>query len=187
MNIYEKLSDARIRLQELNLRKSGKNKFAGFSYYELGDFIPAVNKIFGDLKLYSMFSVEENKAILRVVNSESPEEHVIFASPTAAIDLRGYAAIQGVGAMHTYMKRYLYMNALEIVESDSLDATSGDNKIDYENIIGNIADVNQLNKAYQFLIENARDDSWKKRLMNKCESLNAVFNKEMNKFVLVAT
>jgi len=159
MNIYEKLSEARIRLQEMNLRKSGKNKFAGFSYYELSDFIPTINKLFNELKLFSIFSVKSDIATLEVVNTENPDEDVSFTSHVASVDLKGCTAIQGVGAAHTYLKRYLYMNALEIVEHDALDATVGDNKLDYSKTIDNIADVKQLNSTYQFLVDNARDDS----------------------------
>jgi hypothetical protein len=183
MNIYEKLQEARIRLQEMNLRKSGKNKFAGFSYYELADFIPAVNKIFGDLKLYSMFLVEADRAILSIVNAEAPEEHVVFTSPTASVDLKGCTAIQAIGAVHTYMKRYLYLNALEIVEHDALDAQVGKpNPIDYDKAIENVKDVKQLNNTYKFLIDNARDDSWKPLLMDKSAMLNARFNQEAKVF-----
>lgn len=186
MSIYSKLNEARIRLQEMNLRKSGKNKFAGFSYYELSDFMPVVNKLFNELKLYSMFSVETDKAILSIVNAESPEEQVVFTSPIAGVELKGCTAIQAIGAVHTYMKRYLYMNALEIVEHDELDATVGENKIDYSKTIDNVKDVKQLNNTYKFLIDNARDDSWKKPLMNKSDALHARFNKETNVFEMAS-
>jgi hypothetical protein len=172
----------------MNLRKSGKNKFAGFSYYELADFIPAVNEIFNELKLYSAFSVESDKAMLKIVNAENPEENVIFTSPTATVDLKGCTAIQGIGAIHTYMKRYLYMNALEIVEHDALDAQAGEPKSKgLECNIDSIQTVTQLNNAYKFFIESSRgDNSWKKRLMDKCESLNATFNKEFNRFEMIS-
>ena len=186
MSIYSKLNEARIRLQEMNIRKSGKNKFAGFSYYELADFLPAVNQLFNELKLYSMFSVETDKAVLLIVNAEKPEEQVVFTSPIAGVELKGCTAIQAIGAVHTYMKRYLYMNALEIVEHDALDATVGENKIDYSKTIDNVKDVKQLNNTYKFLIDNARDDSWKKPLMNKSDALHARFNKERNVFEMAS-
>ena len=187
MNIYEKLQEARIRLQEMNIRKSGKNKFAGFSYYELSDFIPIVNKLFNELKLYSMFSINSDQlAVLEIINAESPEEQVVFTSPIAGVELKGCAEIQGIGAAHTYMKRYLYMNALEIVEHDALDATVGDDKIDYNKTIESVKDVKQLNNTYKFLIDNARDDSWKKPLMNKSDALHARFNKEANVFEMAS-
>ena len=37
MNIYEKLQSARVKLQSKKLKKSGKNKHTGFSYFELAE------------------------------------------------------------------------------------------------------------------------------------------------------
>lgn len=182
MNIYEKLQEARIRLQEMNLRKSGKNKFAGFSYYELSDFMPVVNKLFNELKLYSMFSVETDKAILSIVNAESPEEQVVFTSPIAGVELKGCTAIQAIGAVHTYMKRYLYMNALEIVEHDALDAQVGA-PIDIDKTIESVKDVKQLNNTYKFIIENGKSsESVRNLIKDKAKLLNAKFNQESNRF-----
>jgi hypothetical protein len=49
--VYEKLQKARIKLQHTELKKSGHNKFAGYKYFELGDFLPAIQSIFFELKL----------------------------------------------------------------------------------------------------------------------------------------
>ena len=38
MSVYKKLQEARIKLQNTELKKSGHNKFAGYKYFELGDF-----------------------------------------------------------------------------------------------------------------------------------------------------
>jgi hypothetical protein len=46
MKVYRKLMEARINLQGTKLNKSGQNKFAGYQYFELGDFLPAVQSIF---------------------------------------------------------------------------------------------------------------------------------------------
>ncbi len=43
--VHKKLMAARIMLQNAPLKKSGHNKFAGYSYFELGDFIPTINQI----------------------------------------------------------------------------------------------------------------------------------------------
>jgi len=39
--------------------------------------------------------------------------------------LKGCHPIQNLGAVETYSRRYLYVTALEIVEHDALDATTG--------------------------------------------------------------
>lgn len=124
--IYEKLANARVQLQSMKLKKSGKNKFAGFSYYELADFLPAINKIFLDLKMCSNFSINEGIATLAVTDWEDNTKEV-FTSPIESLELKGCTKIQALGGVHTYLKRYLYLNALEIVENDMLDPTVGQN------------------------------------------------------------
>ncbi len=125
MNIYEKLQVCRVELQEMNLKKSGENKFAKYRYYELADFMPAVNHLFRIHKLCSIVSFGEDEATLRVVNTEKPEEEILFHSPMAEANLKGCHPIQNLGAVQSYQRRYLYMAALEISEADALDATTG--------------------------------------------------------------
>lgn len=122
--IFEKLQKARIELQNKKLKKTGKNGYSGFTYYELADFLPQVNQIFYDLKLCSNFSIENEQASLTVTDWEDNTKEV-FTSPIEDLELKGCTKIQALGGVHTYMKRYLYLNALEIVESDMLDAKAG--------------------------------------------------------------
>lgn len=123
--IYEKLQKARVELQKMQLKKSGKNKFSGFSYYELADFLPQVNQLFYDLKLCSNFSIKDNMAQLIITDWEDNTAQ-IFTSPIEELELKGCTKVQALGGVHTYLKRYLYINALEIVEADMLDAKAGD-------------------------------------------------------------
>lgn len=125
MNVYQKLQLARLLLQEKKLGKSGKNKFAGYEYFELQDFLPAVQTIFGDSGLCPVFRVGSSDATLTIYNAEKPEEYVLFTAPMAAAELKGCHPIQNLGASISYLRRYLYVNALEIVEHDALDATTG--------------------------------------------------------------
>ena len=125
MNIYEKLQTSRIKLQEMKLKKSGLNKFANFSYYELADFLPQINKIFGEMKLFSKFDLLTEKATLTIIDIEKEESIIVFESDKIEAVLKGTTSIQGLGATHTYLKRYLYLNALEIVENDFVDASIG--------------------------------------------------------------
>lgn len=124
-NIYMKLQEARVKLQESNLKKTGENKFAGFKYFELGDFLPTINKIFDELSLCSFINFSDKTAVLTIINSEEPTEKVEFSCPVVEVTLKGANAIQNLGAMQTYLRRYLYMNCLEIVENDEFDAVIG--------------------------------------------------------------
>jgi hypothetical protein len=125
MNVFEKLQQARVKLQNTKLKKSGKNGYSGFTYFELADFIPTVNLIFNELKLCSNFSIMNNTAMLDIINSEEPKEQTRFTMPTTELQLKGCTAIQALGGVNTYCRRYLYLNALEIVEADMLDPKAG--------------------------------------------------------------
>jgi len=122
--IYEKLQKCRIELQNKKLKKSGKNNYAGFEYFELKDFLPTINTMFNENKLFSNFSMNEGYAKLEIIDYEDNTK-VEFYSPIAELELKGCNKIQALGGTHTYLKRYLYINALEIVEADLFDAITG--------------------------------------------------------------
>ena len=42
MNIYEKIQIVKQKLLSANIKKSGVNKFANYTYYELADFLPTL-------------------------------------------------------------------------------------------------------------------------------------------------
>lgn len=124
-NVYQKLQNCRVELQKQKLKKTGLNKYAGFSYFELPDFIPQVNELFYANTLASVFSIKDGQATLKVIDFSANENNeVVFESHIVDVVLKGCTEIQAIGALHTYMKRYLYMNALEITENDLLDAVT---------------------------------------------------------------
>lgn len=125
MNIYEKLQSMRVALQALNIKKSGKNTYAGYEYFELGDFMPPINQLMKEHGVCSIVSYGPEAATLTLINIEKPEESIVFSSPMAEATLKGAHPIQNLGAVETYQRRYLYMTAFEIVEADALDATQG--------------------------------------------------------------
>lgn len=124
-NVYEKLQEARVKLQNQKIKKSGENNYSGFTYFEIADFIPHVNQIFLELKLCSNFSIKDNIAYLEIINAEKIDEKTVFTMPTTTLELKGCSAIQALGGVNTYCRRYLYLNALEIAENDMLDAKAG--------------------------------------------------------------
>jgi len=122
--VYAKLQKARIKLQSAAIKKSGHNKFAGYQYFELGDFLPTINEIFNELGLCSVISFDKELATLRIIDTDNGGS-ITFTSPMAEANLKGCYPIQNLGAVETYSRRYLYVTALEIVEHDALDATTG--------------------------------------------------------------
>jgi len=124
-NVYERLHKARIELQKTELKKSGNNKFAGYSYFELSDFLPTVQTILTHHGLFGHVSFDAELAVLSIRAWDKPDEIVQFCSPMRDAALKGCHAIQNLGAVQTYLRRYLWVNAMEIVEHDALDATTG--------------------------------------------------------------
>ena len=126
MNTYQKLNIARNKFHQQKLKKSGLNKFAGYSYFELSDFlIPALN-IFNDVGLNATISFTKDYAEMRIVNVDNPDEFpIVITSPMGSAALKGCHEVQCIGAVETYQTRYLFVQALCVVEHDILDATTG--------------------------------------------------------------
>lgn len=125
MNIYEKIQKCRVELQRCNLKKTGKNSFSNYDYFELGDFLPKINELFAENKLCSIISFDKELATLMIIDSEKPDSSIAITSPMAEASLKGCHPIQNMGAIQTYQRRYLYMSALEIVEHDAIDGLTG--------------------------------------------------------------
>jgi hypothetical protein len=122
--VYEKLQKARVKLQNIELKKSGHNKFAGYRYFELTDFLPTVNSIFAELGLCHTLEFTSDLATMRVIDTVDGG-CAKFTCPMASAQLKGCHEVQNLGASITYITRYLLVMALAICEHDALDATTG--------------------------------------------------------------
>ena len=118
MTIYEKLAEARTRL---NVKKTGRNNFAKYGYFELADFLPEINLLAKELGFVCLVSFDAEKATMTIKDATG-EGEIIFTSPMSTAELKGCHAVQNLGAVQTYLRRYLYQTAFEIVEAEQLDA-----------------------------------------------------------------
>lgn len=124
MNIYQKLNAAREAFHSKEIKKSGLNSYAGYTYFELGDFIAPALTIFKEVGLIGIVSFGDTAATLTIVNEEKPDETIVISSPMSEAALKGCHAVQNLGAVQTYLRRYLWVAALEIVEHDALEVTT---------------------------------------------------------------
>ncbi len=128
MSVYQKLNDARAEFHKLQLKKTGKNAFAGYQYFELGDFLLPAMEVFGRHGLCAIVSFERELATMRIISVDPKDAgEIIITSPMGSAALKGCHEVQNIGAVETYQRRYLWVAALEIVEHDALDATTGKN------------------------------------------------------------
>ena len=151
-NIYQKLMNVRTNFHKLELKKSGHNKFANFKYFELGDFLVPATKLLNEEGLCPIVTFDNEVAKMVLVNTDNPSETIEFTSPMRDLELKGANSMQSLGGCETYQTRYLYIQLLNIVESDSFDAVSGkddhisENQVKRLYVIAKGKDFNEISK-----------------------------------------
>jgi hypothetical protein len=134
-NVYQKLLEARVLFMEEDVKKSGKNMKMSYKYFELQDIVPVATPIFQKVGLLPVTTFTDDMAMMTIVNIDEPGDCINFTSPMREIapiisnSTGGEVtnAIQRLGSVETYQRRYLYMVALDIVESDSIEPLTGNN------------------------------------------------------------
>ena len=131
-NVYQRLLTARAKFLEADVQKTGKNMHLSFKYFELDDIVPSAIRIFNEVGLIPIVNFTADTATMNIVNTDNPEDTVSFVAPfnqiAPIVSNAGKQAtneMQALGSSITYMRRYLYMMALDICESDSIDANIG--------------------------------------------------------------
>jgi len=122
MSIHKKLMQARLKLQTADLKKSGHNKFAGYKYFELGDFLPTIQEISNEVGICGTVTFYTDIAVLTVTDMDDATQFIEFKCPMSSAALKGCHEVQNLGAVQTYLRRYLWTNAFEIVEHDAIDS-----------------------------------------------------------------
>ena len=150
MSVFKKLSKARVMLQQVEMTKSGNNKFAGYKYFELADFMPHINRIFDELGLVGVVSYTNELATLNIYDIDGGEP-IVITSPMAEATLKGCHPVQNLGAAETYQRRYLWVTALEIVEHDALDSSEPVKQVDltdFQSALESATDLNNLREIW---------------------------------------
>ena len=166
MNVFEKLNKARVMFQEANVKKSGQNKYAGYTYFELNDILPICNKICNEIKAVCVLNFTETVATLQFIDCEKTDDIITCTSPMSEATLKGCHKVQNRGAVETYIKRYLYQNCFEIAENDALDSQP----------INNNQNVNNANNTSNSGTQKKEQlPKWTKEQSNSMSGLMAKF------------
>lgn len=133
-NVYQKLIEARERFITSEINQSGKNMQLSFKYFELKDIIPTITHIFKDLGLLGVARFSDTVATLTIVNTDNPEETIDFPVPFNQIQPIVSNAgkqvtndMQALGSSITYMRRYLYLIAMDICVNDEIEPSIDSN------------------------------------------------------------
>lgn len=130
LTIHGKMAQIKKELGETKIAKSGHNKFAGFKYHELSDFIAVINNLNLKHGVNDVVEIDEanSECRLTLVNVDSLEDKIVVRTPFREAEMLGKGgapsnvdAIQRMGSTITYNRRYLYMTAYNIQENDGVD------------------------------------------------------------------
>lgn len=124
LSVYRKLNEARTKIQNTTMKKTGKNTYSGYDYFTLADILPEALKIFTELNLSGVISFTDTTASMTITDLEGGGQ-IVITSPMGSANLKGCHEVQNIGAVETYQRRYLWVTALEIIEHDELDSTTG--------------------------------------------------------------
>lgn len=153
--VKAKLQTARVALMSTSLKKTGKNEFAHFDFFQLKDFLPEAQKIFTKLGVTTQYTIMprvianiervENEVIIKepiirdiarlVVKDIESDEELVFEMEAAPVQIGNNTKqniYQAAGGRSTYYKRYLYRDALEIEEDDESDTVLGQPDVEYQ-------------------------------------------------------
>ena len=155
--LNESIIEIRVKLQNSKIKKSGKNKFAGFDYFELADFLPRLNELMLEEGINDNFKITNEVASLTLIKGEEKQEYtmpfVLFKTPLNKSGQPSMQDIQYLGALNTYYKRYLYLNAFGVTDGEVIDSM----------------DNGQLKKA-------EKEPNYRQELINYCKENNIDMN-----------
>ena len=133
MNVMQKLAKARLYFLNSKIGKSGKNIALEFKYFELEDIVPTAIRIFDRVGLLAVDDLTGEYVSKTIYNVDNPLEMPIrFSIRNQEVDQivtkTGKAVtnpLQALGSSVTYLRRYLWMVAMDITEPDNVDEKIG--------------------------------------------------------------
>ena len=168
--LNESIIDIRVKLQNSKIKKSGKNKYAGFEYYELKDFLPKLNELMKEEKINDVFSIEQEVATLTLIKGEEKQKYTIpftlFDTPLNKNGSPSMQDIQYLGALNTYYKRYLYLNAFGITDGEIIDSMDNSELEDNKKVVKTKEELKIQKSQIEIISRFYKEENLEKLLKN---------------------
>ena len=120
--VFKKLMASRLSLHSKPLKKTGRNQTKHF--FELEDFLPETLRLFGTNGLCGVVSFTAELATLTITDVDDGSQ-IVITSPMGSAKLPNCHEVQNIGATESYQRRYLWMDAMEVVENDVIESSAG--------------------------------------------------------------
>ena len=173
IKLQNKIKQGRTWFQNQEIKKSGKNKFHHFDYYELKDILPYHDSICNQLKIDANLNQSQaNNGIIsyEVIDLEQDDEQepLVFSIPVPLLSNGNPTQeMQTRGAVQKYALRYLLQQLWNINESDSIDNSKINLTTPVEKIETDVTDdrVNEIARQIgQKIYSNGGDNTDKNQL-----------------------
>ncbi len=116
LSLKARLQKARIALKEIDMKRSGVG-YTKAKYYTLEDMLPAVTRVAKEYEITPAFTFNNDTATLTIYDWYS-DDVIVFESPMVAMSDSKMNAIQSLGSLETYQRRYLLQIAFDITDED---------------------------------------------------------------------
>lgn len=184
--LNESIIDIRVKLQNSKIKKSGKNKSTGFEYFELADFLPILNELMLDEKVNDRFYIKDNYASLELQKGNETNTYtmpfVLFDTPLNFkkdkngnfvkdcngnyLKVKSMQDIQYLGALNTYYKRYLYLNAFGITDGEIIDSMDNSELEDNKKVVKTKEELKIQKSQIEIISRFYKEENLEKLLKN---------------------
>lgn len=120
MSIYQKFNTMRLAFHKLPLKKTGYNDHNKSRFFQIDDFIKQSLQLCDEHGFCPLVSFSDDSATLTFIEIETGKS-IVFNSPFTRDALPKGTGAQNLGAAQTYIRRYLWAMAWELVEQDEVE------------------------------------------------------------------
>ena len=117
--IFKKLTNARRAFKKQGIQARGENNFNNFKYITLEDIVNSAIDILADNDLCIHQKFYLDPPVVELVDLETGYTETFGSRLTFEPDGKNTnQRLQGLGSTETYLRRYIYLQILDIVECD---------------------------------------------------------------------
>jgi hypothetical protein len=123
---------------------------------------------------------------MTIVDVENPTDRIVISSPMAEAQLKGCHPVQNLGASQTYLRRYLWVAALEIIEHDAVDSSPGSKEssinkegADNQSRLGEVVRALEEGNGFALLAISKADDQGYRFAFGRLNSKQKALGREL--------
>lgn len=117
--LYRKLQNARVAFKDKHVEARGRNNFNNFDYITLKDIVTEAIPILleNDLSIHHKFYLSPPR--VELVDLETGYSEDFGSNAVMELDGKNHnQRLQALGSTESYLRRYIYLQILDIVEGD---------------------------------------------------------------------